>query len=162
MTSGTFPSEAVIDINLQFLRDNPQLKPNWKVIDQVAQQFLDPGFRAAMEKALQRKIPIVSIVGSEDEETPLEARLGWEHTIAPTYGMWSRLLYPSYRRQHVVQGAGHQVFRRPPGLPADQFSTSDPDVIALRILLTFIQNQIEEELDLAHSRVSIRGRIEGT
>jgi hypothetical protein len=134
ITGGTFPEKGVLDTNVQEvlrLEREAGESPDWPLINELMTRFRAPELVRQLQAVSNSPLPVRSIVGSTDNETPWPAQVLWADLLGCGAG--------GYRRtQYVVDGAGHQVFRRPPSLPAGVFRTSDPDVQAFHALLDFL------------------------
>lgn len=139
LTGATFPNPDVLEANRQAvlaLELSGKEKPLWGIIDDLIARFNEPHFVQRVERAARASIPVLSLVGGDDPETPEHAQMLWADLLGVGRDNPSRA-------QYVIPGAGHQVFRRPEGLPKDQFDESDPDVQAFVHLLRFLKAQTE-------------------
>lgn len=136
MTGATFASPSVLDLNIEEmkrLQAQDNISPNWKVIAQVVSLFLDPIFLAHLNEVKEKDFPILSLIGSEDRETPEEAQILWAEFLNVSK-------YPK-REQHIIKGAAHQVFKRAEGA-SQTFSENDSDIQALKLLIEFLKKHI--------------------
>lgn len=142
-TGGTFLDAQVVDFNVRALRDEEAKQQRkiarWDVIDNVVRFFLEPEFARKVETAAQSDLPIISLIGSEDPETPEVARDLWANLLGPHSN-------PYQRSALVIPGAGHHVLRYSPPqrdpsakVVAKRLSVeaSDSDVQAFLALMRF-------------------------
>ncbi len=135
-TGGTYPNKEVLDYNFDAIVEMAKERPTvarWSVIDQVIQFFQEPSLVAQLKAAASGGLPVMSLIGSEDPETPQMAR-----------DLWSELLQPNGEPYHrsalVIPGGGHQVFRQEKADPERSeriVSAQDADMLALKALLRF-------------------------
>lgn len=135
ITGATLPTRENLAANraeVERLEREENETPDWALINRLISMFESADFSRALIKVANSRLPVRALVGRDDAETPWNARVGW----AEMMGFRSR---PLQRSQHIIEGAGHQVFRRPDSLPIDRFSETDPDVVAFRLLLEFLR-----------------------
>lgn len=134
LTGATFPDADVIEANrvaIEEMERQGKEKPLWDVIYALLERLLDPDFAVRVRQAARAEIPVLSLIGEDDPETPLRAQQLWEDALQVSTRSDSRW-------QYIVPRAKHQVFRRLDDASPTEFSDSDPDVVAFRHLLTFL------------------------
>lgn len=141
MTGATFPNPEVLDLNIQAIRrlEAQGEQPNWYLIGKVNDQFNDRAFQQRVNDVVRkRRLPILSLIGENDGETPLLAQQLWNDLINPGGDV-------NFRAQHVLPGAAHQVFLRPMGIEKSDFSAGHSDIEAFRLVLDFVRAQLERK-----------------
>jgi hypothetical protein len=137
LTGATFPHLDVLQANrdeLERLERAGIENPRWDIIDPLLDRFGDPLFLRRLEAAGRSALPVRSLVGSEDPETPVSAQALWANVLRAEPGS-------DFRSQIVIPGARHQVFRRREDASPTEFRDDDPDVQAFYWLLQFLKAQ---------------------
>lgn len=135
LTGATFPHPEVLQANrdeLERLERAGIEKPLWDIVDPLLERFNDPLFVRRLEAAGQSAVPVLSLVGTEDPETPPLAQALWAHVLRTEPGS-------DFRSQIVIPGARHHVFRRREDASPTEFRDDDPDVQAFYWLLKFLK-----------------------
>jgi pimeloyl-ACP methyl ester carboxylesterase len=137
ITGGTYPHPEVVHANIEEIKrlekEENQL-PNWPIIHQFSKMILDPVFHFELEVATSKNTPVLSLIGGNDAETPELAQK-----------LWKELLKVSeenpHRSQFIIEGAGHQVFKRPEKL-GPEISDKDPEIKAYQLLFSFLKKYL--------------------
>lgn len=140
MTGATFPNPAVLEANrveIERMELQGKEKPRWDIINDMLARFDALAFYRRLEAAAKSSVPVRSLVGSEDPETPEDAQLLWEDLLEARRG-------GLHRSQFVIPRARHQVFRRRDDASATEFREDDPDVRAFYLLLEFLKAHTEQ------------------
>ena len=138
LTGGTYPHPSVLGSNFREIRrleTEENERPNWDIIMGILDRYTAWTFEAQLMEAAKSDVPILSLIGANDAETPIAAQKLWNNLL---------LSNPNISRaQHIIPSARHQVFNRAVSSVPNNFTANDSDVQAFKLLLEFLKANIK-------------------